>query len=251
METIPAGTYDFVFEHDGIINKGTTIFSIPQDLEAQANRGGYLDKLHAFILNALGMEFTETSHAQSDVVNDNAQTLLSTNACLGCNLVSANLDNADLEGTNLMFTDLTSALMRSANLNSAMMFADSCSLPVELCGTILDFALLDNTTFQNADMRFAQMTAINGPNTDFTGANLTSAQFNSGSCSANNDASICGSQLVGTLFDNADLTNANLNFATLTNASFSGTTLSGTDFNNALWIDGQCGCANAGCTNCM
>jgi len=69
------------------------------------------------ILNNFRNIITQKAKAQS--VAENVTTLLTTNACVNCNLTEANLVGADLTGANLVGANLTGANLTDADLTGA------------------------------------------------------------------------------------------------------------------------------------
>jgi len=82
---------------------------------------------------------------------EQVQKLLQERICVGCDLSSANLRNADLRGVNLTRANLRGADLRRANLAAA--------------------------SLRNADLRTANLTSAKLIATDFSGANLKNADI--------------------------------------------------------------------------
>lgn len=198
----------------------------------------------------------------------NTTTLITTNACKGCNLQAANLAGQNLKGAVLNDADFSRADLGNADLTGALaeraLFASA-----HLAGTKLAGAVLTNAVFQSdgavpngngaqypaADLSDADLTGAQLDNAvmtgvtalratfakvqigsaDFTGANLTDASFESAT-------SPDGSPPV---FDHATMTRASLKNARLRGAFFrsaqmSPSNLGGADLAGA-WMEADAG----------
>jgi hypothetical protein len=208
-ETILEGDYDMELHHDGIIDRNYPIFirhGHDEDLTARMNKkpGTMLARTMGVfyrILDRLDIGIIKTTFAQT--VQDNINTLITTNSCEGCDLESADLSGAFLRNADLRFADLSFALLISADLR----------------GADLTFADLSFADLIDADLRNANLTDAFLRNADLSGADLTFADLS-------------GADLTCAFLIDADLTFAFLIDADLTFADLTG----------ATWCDGFCLC---------
>ncbi|MBW4687922.1 MAG: pentapeptide repeat-containing protein [Komarekiella atlantica HA4396-MV6] len=130
-----------------------------------------------------------------DSVAANVQRLLTTNECVGCNLVEAQLDNANLQAANLAGANLQKAELEKANLQ----------------GTNLATANLQGVDLSKANI---------------AGANLQGANLY--------DADLEGANLLGADLQGANLQKADLQKTNLINANIQGANLLGADLEDAI-----------------
>jgi len=167
-EFIPKGVYFLEITHDGKIEETLPLFAIPQQNGEQAatSTDGLIKNgrvLLSNILQNLYDTITQNVKAQQTVAK-NVRTLLSTNACVNCDLAGADLTGADLTGA-----DLTGAVLTEANLTGA------------------------NLT--EANLTEANLTEANLTEANLTGANLTEANLTGTTWC---DGSICSAESIGT-----------------------------------------------------
>jgi uncharacterized protein YjbI with pentapeptide repeats len=164
-----------------------------------------------------------TPKQSSDVTNitpkqsSNVTRLLTTKACVKCNLQNANLEGAKLEGANLESANLKganleNALLSAANLTGANL--KSANLRgASLWGTYLRSANLNSANLERVQLRNARLI-----NTNLEGANL-------------GDANLADAFLQG-----ANLRRANLEGAYLGNVNFKSAKLGGAKLKGAMII---------------
>ena len=209
---VEPGDHQVVLTHGQHVNTIEPIFLITFP-DAQEFTMSNRSRTSGFakVIESIGNIFTRPALAQT--TEDNVTTLISTNACMNCDLMGV-----DLTGNDLSFSNLSGANLSEANLVGVEFFEAT------LNGTILSGASLSGADFQDAeligaDLSGADMGDTNGI-TNFRGADMTGADLSN-------------SDLTGAFFSTTNLTNANLNGATITDAEFDNTTLIG-----ATWIDG-------------
>ncbi len=95
-------------------------------------------------------------------------TLKKTNECDWCNLVGADLINANLQDASLYNANLRNAVLADADLRNAV-----------LADADLRNANLKNAQLQNAQLENARLEGANLRNADLTGADLTNAMKDS------------------------------------------------------------------------
>jgi uncharacterized protein YjbI with pentapeptide repeats len=127
----------------------------------------------------------------------------------GANLKYADLRHADFRGANLDSVDLTGADLRQANFSGA-----------SLENTIFSEALMIGTIFEDCDLDYAQLNAIDASYADFDGASMIGAKLK--------DA-----DLTRALFNKADLSKADFERANLRRAEFYGADLYETNFRSS------------------
>lgn len=121
-EIIEAGDYIMTIHHDGRILTTHTIFIIPDtDNNQQATETQGLIHRFKLVVASLveNIQNTVSKDAIAQSVQDNINTLISTNSCPRCNLSGADLSNADLSNANLSNADLSGAKLVNADLSSA------------------------------------------------------------------------------------------------------------------------------------
>ena len=211
-------TYRYCLVHDYISDKTQTLFSY----------------------------FTTTT-APLDWTQDDVDTLLSTNKCVGCNLIDvdlteaqlsesnlsrakmnnailyrADLSHADLSGTVLLNVNLEKANLDDTNL-SGNVFSYTHINGASFRGTVFpdNFDFTKNPTVAQADPLFYKYVDFSGAqlqNAIMVGVDFTGATFSYADLSGANicDAKFVGDYFVGTNLSHlkkiceADLTNANL-----------------------------------------
>jgi hypothetical protein len=147
-EVIEAGDYVVTLVHDGLSNTNHPIFIVPDpdDIQDARDTDGLINGFKvasARVLKHIQNAVTEDSRAQT--VQDNINTLLTTNFCKECDLEGANLGGGELTGVDLSRADLIDANLESAALTNANLtnaILDSADLDsADLTGASLDFAL--------------------------------------------------------------------------------------------------------------
>lgn len=166
--------------------------------------------------NFRGANFTRVSLVNTNLIRANFQKAnLSESQLFGSNLSSANLSEikgrkASLENASLTGANLNQAVLSQANLIGVK------SSRTSALGTDFSFALLMQSTWDNADLT----------NSNFQNANLQEADFR--------NAKLAGSNL-----NYAQLQLANFQNANLTNASFNHAQLHGADLKGAIFVSRQ------------
>ena len=183
-EVIQPGEYEIVLTHGEHVDQKQPIFLIPTLENGQATRiykpipsgfAGFLKSIHNFL--------TLPAIAQTDT-SLNVTTLLSTNACVDCDL-----SGVDLTGEDLTFADLSGADLSGANLSG-----------IELFEALLVGAILSGANLSNTDLRGADLTGADLTNANLIGAILRLAILNA--------ANLTGADITNADFENADLRNA-------------------------------------------
>ncbi len=157
--------------------------------------------------------FTVTTISQLD---ENIETLLTTGACVSCNLDQAPLAGYDLTGVDLTSASLVSADISNAAISSAI-FTKADMTSINLSSSNLTSADLSDTNLTSANLSGATVNWAS-----FTKANLTYADFT--------DA-----YTFGTIFRDSTLTSS-----TITSAY--ATYLVTAIFEGATWVDGVTVC---------
>ena len=119
---LEAGDYVMIIHHDGRILTTHPVFIIPNpdDIQQARKTDGLINRFKVVIANILqGMQNTVSKDARAQTVQDNINTLISTNSCPSCNLTGADLSNANLSGAVLNNANLSGAKLNSANLTNA------------------------------------------------------------------------------------------------------------------------------------
>lgn len=116
----------------------------------------------------------ESAPAPVTSVVDNVRHLLTTNECIGCNLIGAklkdtNLQNANLENANLQDADLERANLQGTNLQGANLQG------ADLGKASIIGANLENANLFDADLEKANLTGANIVGANFQGADLEKA----------------------------------------------------------------------------
>jgi hypothetical protein len=194
-EIIEAGDYLMTIQHDGRTETTHPIFMVPnpEDTQQARQRDGLINGFKVIIVNMLkGIQNTVYKDARAQTVQDNINTLITTNSCPRCNLFKADLSNRDL---NRVFLD--EASLRFANLSNSK----------------LQFAALDRTDLYGAN--------LSGAETDLSGASLSFSNLNTAKLK---DANLSGADLTFATMWVADLSGANLIGANLSTTNLSGAT---------------------------
>jgi hypothetical protein len=121
-KVIEAGDYVMTIWHDGRILTTHPVFIIPNPEDTQQARAtdGLINGFKVVIANILkNIQNTVSKDARAQTVQDNINTLISTNSCPSCNLTGANLSNANLSNANLSNANLSGAKLDNAVLSSA------------------------------------------------------------------------------------------------------------------------------------
>jgi uncharacterized protein YjbI with pentapeptide repeats len=174
-------------------------------------------------------------------VQDNIETLLTTNSCIGCDLHDANLTgviliSANLRSANLAGAILSDAILAYANLYHAYLrsayLAGANLRGANLSDAYLSYSILRNVNLSYADLSYADLIDANLYHANLTEANLTKANLTK-------------ANLTEAILYRANLTKANLTGAILTNTSLHYAELSG-----ATWIDGTI-CRDGSVSQCL
>ena len=105
-------------------------------------------------LTALTVAASIFASSASAADPDDLQKLMDTNECMNCNLVAANLRDADLSGANLVAANLRGAVLVSANLKGAVL--SGANLRDAILGyAIMNGAILCNTTMPNGSVEYS------------------------------------------------------------------------------------------------
>jgi len=260
-EVIEAGDYEVVLNHGEHVNEQETVFLIPAPEEEQIAKREQLDqkeiktangfsyKIHRYLpgglvkfIESISNVFTHPARAQgTETPSANITTLLSTNACVKCNLMNvdlsnANLSNANLMNANLMNANLTLAILSGANLSGAILFVANVSR------ANLGSANLSNASLAAANLTNADLTLANLNEANLTDANLTDANLN--------EATLINANMQFANLNEANLNEANLTQAFLLGTILTGTILTGAILTGAIWCDG-CECANPSIDICV
>jgi hypothetical protein len=197
-EVIEAGDYVMTLYHDESKGRRWPIFIIILDQKQQAMKAdGLFNGFKVVTAKILkGIQNTISKDARAQTVQQNINTLLSTNRCPSCNLSGANLFGANLTGAllflaNLSNANLTGALLQSSDLGNANL-SDAI-----LFSARLDGAFLDATNLRRANLRFANLSNANLDFADLRGADLLSTNFSgatwcNGCVCANPSFGTCG-----------------------------------------------------------
>ncbi|MCC5632088.1 pentapeptide repeat-containing protein [Nostoc sphaeroides] len=129
-----------------------------------------------------------------NTVAANVQRLLTTNECVGCNLVEAQLDNANLQAANLAGANLQEAELEKANLQGTNLTS------ANLQGVDLSKANLAGANLQGANLFDADLEAANLLGADLQGANLQKADLQKTNLT---NANIQGANLLGADLEDA------------------------------------------------
>lgn len=167
----------------------------------------------------------------------------------GTDLTRSNLSSANLSNTRLDRATIVSANFTGANLSNATILRPTTS-------STFEYSVKDAATFAQANLKGARIiTFMDGP--DFTGADLTDADFSPferrGSqwatvpMSRIRSADFTGAKLRRvnftrailhfTRFNNADLRDANFQHADLSSVDFTGADITGADFTGASFYE--------------
>lgn len=272
-EVIEEGDYEMRIHHDGRTEDSIGVFiQVTKDTDEAGARS--IDTYQGVLKTAKGI-FSETlskigitCEANAQTVEENVKTLLSTGACVSCDLHGANLSDADLTNVNLFKANLTNANLTNANLSGeGTSLIEAIFNGADLSGAFLSGvnsfrANLTEANLNGADLSGANFVEANLSGAFLNGANLFGAFLNAANMTDANlpEAILIQADLNDAVLQDADLTNADLTLAMLGNANLSGANLSGADLTNAdlteanlsgaTWTDGVCIC-NANCNNCM
>ena len=137
-EVIETGDYVVTLVHDGLSNTNHPIFIVPDpdDIQDARDTDGLINGFKvasARVLKHIQNAVTEDSRAQT--VQDNINTLLTTNFCKECDLEGANLEGANLGGGELTGADLRSADLTGASLDFALWCGGVCRCATPSIGT--------------------------------------------------------------------------------------------------------------------
>ncbi|MDZ8056322.1 MAG: pentapeptide repeat-containing protein [Aulosira sp. ZfuVER01] len=129
-----------------------------------------------------------------DSVAANVQRLLTTNECVGCNLVEAHLERANLQSANLAGANLQKAELEKANLQGTNLAS------ANLQGVDLSKANIAGANLQGANLYDADLEAANLLGADLQGANLQKADLQKTNLM---NANIQGANLLGADLEDA------------------------------------------------
>ncbi len=282
-EIIEEGNYIMTYHHDGRIETSHPIFIIPDPEKLQQARetDGLINRFKVVVANILkGIEKTVTKDAQAQTIQDNINTLLSTNSCVGCDLTGvifgcalhtsgcgdlsgANLTNANLSKSDLEFVNLSDAILTNANLSESdsegCNFSGANLTDANLFLADLFFARFDNAVLLGASLRQAKMSFAELPGANLIGAVMGDVDLSNADLSGVN---LNGARLNNVDLSNADLSNADLSDADLTllglsvsgadlrGANLIGAYLSGADLSSVTWCN-SCKCADPSIGTCV
>jgi uncharacterized protein YjbI with pentapeptide repeats len=171
-----------------------------------------------------GEDLTNVDFSGEDLTNVDLSGANLTKADLGIvRLSQANLSGANLHLAQLNYSDLTNANLSGADLRLAQLM----------------HAVLNEANLSGANLHLAQLNYSDLTNANLSGADLRFAQLMHVML---NEANLRKAVLISAVLDEADLTNANFSGADLSQASLIGAKLLGTNFENAdltgCWIYG-------------
>jgi len=240
-EVIEAGDYEVVLNHGGHVDEQDTIFLIPNPdgldptLQKEIKTAnGFSYKIHRYLpgglvkfIGSISNVFTPPAKAQgTETPSVNATTLLSTNACVKCNLMNVDLSGANLTDADLTDSNLTGAILFGANVSRANVGS----------------ANLSNANLVGANLTNADLTLANLNEATLTLADLTQANLN--------EATLINADLAQANLNEANLNEANLTQAFLLGTILTGAILSGANLSGATWCDG-CICADQSIDICV
>ncbi len=160
---------------------------------------------------------------------DPVQQVLKTGACSRCDLVDANLEEANLEGADLVMANLVRANLKGANLARANL--EGATLKgADLVSANLGRANLEGADLENAYLEGADLVRADLANANLEGADLMRADLVRANLEG---ADLVRADLKGAKLTGADLEGANLKGANLEGADLEGTNLQGVDFEGA------------------
>ena len=207
------GDYEIVLTHGEHIEGIEPVFLVPMlEGEQLTREDRSTPSVFSKFFESISNVFTRPALAQS--TSDNVTTLISTNACVDCDLMGV-----DLTGNDLSFSDLTGADLSEANL-----------IAVEFFEATLNNANLSGASLSGADFQDAEMIGVN-----LSGADMSDT---------NGRVSLRGADMTGADLSNSDLTRAFFSSTILTNADLTGAIITDAEFDNtnlvgATWIDGS------------
>ncbi len=165
---------------------------------------------------------------------DPVQQLLKTAHCSRCELVDANLEEANLEGADLGMANLVRANLKGANLVRADL--EGATLKgADLVHANLGRADLEGADLENAYLERADLVRANLSNANLEGADLVRADLVRANLEGADliRASLEGANLVRANLEGADLVRANLKGANLAGAKLEGANLKGANLEGA------------------
>jgi len=240
-EVIEAGDYEMVLTHGGHVDEIEPVFLMPTPEDEQVTKrdefdqkeiktaNGVSSKMHRYLpgglvkfFESISNVFTRRARAQgTGTPSADLTTLISTNACVECNLMDvdlfganlsgADLSGADLSGANLSGADLSEANLSGANLSGAFLFGSNL-FEANLSEANLVGANLSGAFLYKADLSGTNLTTANLFGANLSGANLSGADARVGGCT---EADPCGANLVGANLSGADLSGFSLNGVTI------------------------------------
>jgi len=165
----------------------------------------------------------QSLYIESRTAYDTTNTLLTTDNCNSCYLVSANLQGTDLHGKSISSANLTGANLESANLMG-------CNLD----SSILTRARLDDANMENVHAHGARFSGAIMAYANLKNATLTEAIFERTDTVGPADLSYA--YMPGANLGNAHLNQATMSYVHLygTGATVESATMDGTEFSNAI-----------------
>jgi uncharacterized protein YjbI with pentapeptide repeats len=162
------------------------------------------------------------------------QQLLKTGECARCDLMDANLEEANLEGVELARADLTRANLKSANLVQSDLEGTNLET-ADLVGANLGRANLQGANLNNSYLEGADLIRANLANANLEGADLMRADLVRATLEGADllRASLEGANLVRANLEGSDLARANLKGANLGGANLEGANLKGANLEGA------------------
>jgi uncharacterized protein YjbI with pentapeptide repeats len=160
--------------------------------------------------------------------------ILKTGECARCDLMDANLEEANLEGVELARADLTRANLRSANLVQSDLEGTNLET-ADLVGANLGRANLQGANLNNAYLEGADLIRANLANANLEGSDLMRADLVRSTLEGADllRASLEGANLVRANLEGSDLGRANLKGANLGGANLEGANLKGANLDGA------------------
>lgn len=178
----------------------------------------------------------------------NADTLIRTNGCEGCNLSGVSLDGRDLDRAWLKLADLSHASLSGTHLNK-IWGEDTIFKSAHLVGAQFNEAFLGKAHFDSAgrvdetsgqvypaaDLTGAKMGSAVLGSTDLRGAKLDRADLSKAKFDG---ADLSGASAVSAVFQSAEMTaTANLSKGTLNGADFTDAVMNGVAMTGAVGTD--------------
>ena len=226
---IEAGDYEVRLDHDGRVERSFPIFMINEEKGFVAGKKSLNNSKNIFYSTLEKINIVRPANAQT--VQQNINTLLTTNECISCNLVGALLTGADLMLSNISGSDLTGATLTAADLSGSTMIG----------------VILNNANLIQANLNGTSI--IEGAT--LIGANLTGAAINDATLTQANftAAVLTDSSFIASIFGNTNFTDAIMIGSNLLDTNLNDAILTGADFTNATYCN-NCVCQDSTCDNC-